>query len=251
MGRLDGKCAIVTGAAQGIGAAFAKALAGEGSRVLVTDIADVSGCVAAIREAGGQAEGLAVDVTSNADLAAMASKAEEAFGGVEILVNNAGIFANLELKPFWEIGEEEWDRMMAVNLRGMFQAAKACLPSMRGNGRGKIINISSGTVFYGPPGFMHYVASKAAVIGMTRSMGRELGGLNVTVNAIAPGLTESEGVKANPQFDPARAPTIASRSIQRDMAPGDLIGALLFLASPDSDFITGQTINVDGGKIMC
>ena len=249
MGRLDGKCAIVTGAAQGIGATFAKALADEGARVLVTDLADTSDCVAAITGAGGAASGMKVDVTASEDLAAMVAHAEETYGPVEIVVNNAGIFANLKLRPFWEIPDEEWDAVMRVNTRGIFQVMKACLPSMQKNGRGKVINIASGTFFYGPPGFAHYVASKGAVIGMTRSMGRELGGQNITVNAIAPGLTESEGVQANADFEKARAPTLAGRSIQRDMVPADLIGALLFLASPDSDFITGQTINVDGGKI--
>jgi len=249
MGRLDGKCAIVTGAAQGIGATFAKALAEEGAQVVVSDVTDTSECVDAITKAGGKAIGMKVDVTSNEDLAAMVEQAEKTFGPVEIVVNNAGIFANLKLRPFWEIPDEEWDTVMRVNTRGIFQVVKACLPSMQKNGRGKVINIASGTFFYGPPGFAHYVASKGAVIGMTRSMGRELGGQNITVNAIAPGLTESEGVQANADFDKARAPTLAGRSIQRDMVPEDMVGALLFLAASDSDFITGQTMNIDGGKI--
>jgi len=249
VGRLDGKCTIVTGSAQGIGAVLAKALASEGARVVVTDLADTSACVIAIKEAGGEAIGLTSDVTSPEDLASMVGAAEAAFGPIEIIVNNAGIFASLALKPFWEIPDEEWDAVMRVNTRGPFQVLKACLPSLQKNGRGKVVNIASGTFFYGPPGFAHYVASKGAVIGMTRSMGRELGGQNITVNAIAPGLTESEGVQANADFDKARAPTLAGRSIQRDMVPDDLIGAVLFLVTPDSDFITGQTINVDGGKI--
>lgn len=249
MKRLQDKTAVVTGSAQGIGATFAQALAAEGANVIVTDLADTADCVAKIKDQGGKALGMTVDVTSNEDLGNMVAAAEDAFGPIEILVNNAGIFATLNLRPFWEIDEEEWDAVMRVNTRGIFQAVKACLPSMKKGGRGKVINISSGTFFYGPPGFAHYVASKGAVIGMTRSMGRELGGQNITVNAIAPGLTESEGVKANDDFDKARGPTLAGRSIQRDMVPADLIGALLFLSSPDSDFITGQTINVDGGKI--
>ena len=248
MGRLDGKCAIVTGAARGIGAAFSTALAVEGARVLVTDVHDTDSCVARIRAGAGTAEGLKVDVTSNEDLAAMVEKAESAFGPVEILVNNAGIFSGLQVKPFWEIGEDEWDLMMRVNARGVFQATKACLPSMRRNGRGKIVNISSGTFFQGPPGFLHYVASKGAVIAMTRSMARELGNAGICVNSIAPGFTESDGVKANTGMNAVRSAARAGRAIARDMMPADLVGAMLFLASPDSDFITGQTINVDGGK---
>ena len=250
MGRLEGKCAVVTGAAQGIGAVFARALAAEGAGVLVSDLTDTSACVAAIEGAGGAARGMRADVTDTGDLDAMAAAAEEAFGPIEIVVNNASIFANLSLKPFWDIPDEEWDAVMRVNTRGVFQVIRACLPSMRRNGRGKVVNIASGTFFQGSPGFAHYVASKGAVIGMTRSIGRELGGQNITVNAIAPGLTQSEGVMANQDFDKARAPALAGRAIQRDMLPDDLIGALLFLTTPDSDFLTGQTINVDGGKIM-
>ena len=133
-------------------------------------------------------------------------------------------------------------------LKGEMFHAKAMLPSMRKAGRGKIVNISSGTFFYGPPGFLHYVASKGAVIGMTRSMARELGDAGITVNSIAPGFTESDGVKANKALHAVRAPTLAGRAIKRDMHPNDLIGALLFFVSSDSDFVTGQTVNVDGGK---
>ena len=248
LGRLDDKCAIVTGAAQGIGAEFAAALAAEGARVLVTDVRDTDSCVAGIRARAGTAEGLRVDVTSNADLAAMVDKAESAFGPVEVLVNNAGIFSGLDVKPFWEIGEDEWDFMMRVNTRGVFQATKACLPSMRKNGRGKVVNVSSGTFFQGPPGFLHYVASKGAVIAMTRSMARELGSAGICVNSIAPGFTESDGVMANTGMNAVRGAARAGRAIARDMMPSDLVGAMLFLASPDSDFVTGQTINVDGGK---
>lgn len=249
MGRLDDKTAIVTGAAQGIGAVLAAALAQAGARVLVTDVVDTTACVQAIRKAGGTAEGLHVDVTARADVEAMVEHCEAAFGPVEILVNNAGIFASLELKPFWEIADAEWEAVMAVNVGGVFRATRACRPSMLRNGRGKIINISSGTFFYGPAGFAHYVASKGGVIGLTRAMGRELGDQNITVNSIAPGFTESDGVKANRSLHAARAPTLAGRSIKRDMVPTDLVGALIFLASEESDFITGQTLNIDGGKI--
>lgn len=250
MSRLQGRVAIVTGAAQGIGAAYAKALAREGAKTVVTDIADPQACVDAINADGYQAIGMNVDVCNNDDLARMVREIEAAFGPIEILVNNAGLFSGLELKPFWEIADEEWDAVMRVNVRGLFQTSRAVLPSMLRNGRGKIVNISSATFFLGPPGFLHYVASKSAVIGMTRSMARELGEKKITVNAIAPGFTESEGVQANRAMHAMRAPNRTQRAIGRDMTPDDLLGALIYLASPDSDFVTGQTINVDGGKMM-
>jgi len=250
MGRLQGKVAIITGAGQGIGAAYAKALAGEGAKVVVTDIGDTSECVDAINAQGHQAIGMKVDVTSNDDLARMVRETEAAYGPVEILVNNAAMFANLKLRPFWDIPDEEWDQVMKVNVRGMFQAVKAAMPSMERNGRGKIVNISSSTFFLGPPGFLHYVASKAAVIGLTRSMARELGPKNIFANALAPGFTQSDGVQANPVMDAFSAPNRAQRVIQRDMLPADLTGTMIYLTSSDSDFMTGQTINVDGGKMM-
>ena len=245
---LKGKVAVVTGAAQGIGATFATALAAQGARVVVTDVADTARAVAAIQGSGGAALGVQMDVTSNDSIGAMVAAAEKAFGPIEILVNNAGLLAALKLKPYSEIGEEEWDRVMTVNVRGMFQCVKGIVPSMKKAGRGKIVNISSGTFFYGPPGMLHYVASKGAVVGLTRSLARELGDLKITVNALAPGLTESEGVKSHAQLGAARAPTIAARALKRDMLPEDLVGAMLFLSSSASDFMTGQLVNVDGGR---
>ena len=245
---LKGKVAVVTGAAQGLGATFAAALAAQGTKVVVTDVADTAKAVAAIKSAGGVALGVQMDVTSNDSISAMVNASEKAFGPIEILVNNAGLFAALKLKPYSEIGEEEWDRVMTVNVRGMFQCVKGIVPSMRKAGRGKIVNLSSGTFFYGPPMMLHYVASKGAVVGLTRSLARELGDLKITVNAIAPGLTESEGVKSHAQMGAAKAPTIASRALKREMVPEDLVGAMLFLSSSASDFMTGQLVNVDGGR---
>ncbi len=249
MGRLDGKTAVITGAGRGIGSVMAKHMASEGANVVVTDVLDTADTVAAIKDAGGSAIGMHVDVTSDESLAAMVETTMSEFGALDILVNNAGIFAALQPKPFFEIDNDEFDKIMTVNARGVHQATKSVVPTMLKAGGGKICNIASGTVYYGPPGLSHYTASKAAVIGLTRGIGRELGDKNIQVNAIAPGLTESDSIAGHTGFDPARAPTVQSRSIKRDMVPEDLLGSLMFLITPDSDFLTGQTINVDGGKV--
>ena len=248
MSRLDGKVAVVTGAAQGIGETYAKALAAAGARVVVSDIADPSRAVEEIKSAGGEAIGNIADITDDGALAGLVEAAEAAFGPIEILVNNAALFAELRLTPIMQMSNEEWDRVMRINVRGTFQTTKAVVPSMLRNGRGKIVNISSGTFYYGGPGLAHYVCSKGAIIAFTRSASREFGDKNILVNCIAPGLTESEGVRNHPDLHVARAPTVQTRAIKRDMVPEDLIGMLLFLASEDSDFVTGQTFNVDGGK---
>lgn len=249
MGRLEGKAAVITGAAQGIGALLAKAMADEGAKVLVTDVQDTTAAVKAITDAGGTAQGMKVDVTSNDDLAAMVETAKTDLGGLDIMVNNAAIFATINPRSFLEIDDDEFDTIMRVNTRSVHQVMRAIVPTMIQAGSGKVVNIASGTFYYGPPGLSHYTASKAAVIALTRCHGRELGDKNIQVNAIAPGLTESEGVRANDGFDMARGPTIATRSIKREMLPEDLLGTLIYLASSDSDFVTGQTLNVDGGKI--
>ena len=250
MGRLDGKTAVITGSGRGIGAVMAVHMAKEGANVVVNDVLDTATTVAAVKAVGGKAIGMHVDVTSDADLAAMVEATEKEFGALDILVNNASIFAALQPKPFMQIDNDEFDKVMTVNARGVHQATKAVVPAMLRAGGGKIINIASGTFYYGPPGLSHYTASKGAVIALTRGFGRELGDKNIQINAIAPGLTESEAMLGHTGFDPARAPTVASRSIKRDMLPEDLLGTLLYLATPDSDFVTGQTLNVDGGNWM-
>ena len=249
MDRLKGKVALVTGAAQGIGAAYASGLASEGARVVVCDLADPSAVVNEINSAGGQAMGVVADVTDDESLINLVAQVEESFGPIEILVNNAAIFASIQFKPFTALSNEEWDTVMRVNARGPFQTTKAVLPSMKKNGRGKIINIASGTFLRGAPMFCHYVASKGAVVGQTRALARELGPSNVHINCIMVGLTESEGVAASKQYDMARSATQSMRVIQRDMVPEDLLGTIYFLASEDSDFISGQCVNVDGGAL--
>ena len=249
MSRLAGKTVVITGAGRGIGAVMAKRMAQEGANVVVTDVLDTKGTVEAITESGGSAIGISVDVTSDDNLAAMVEATEKAFGSLDILVNNASIFAALQPKPFMQIDNDEFDKVMTVNARGVHQATRAVVPAMLRAGGGKIVNIASGTFYYGAPGLSHYTASKGAVIALTRCHGRELGDKNIQVNAIAPGLTESEALQGNTGFDPARAPTIQSRSIKREMLPEDLLGTLMYLITLDSNFVTGQTLNVDGGKV--
>jgi NAD(P)-dependent dehydrogenase (short-subunit alcohol dehydrogenase family) len=250
--RLKDKVAIVTGAAQGIGAAYARALASEGAMVCACDIVDPKPLVQELTSAGRRVIGSVVDILDPAALARTVDATIKAFGGVHILVNNAAVFGQLTFKPFFEISAEEWDKVMAVNVRGTVECVKAVLPHMRVQKYGKIINVSSGTFYRGSPLLTHYVASKGAVIAVTRCMARELGELNICVNCIAPGFTMSAAVRANPIYDNAAitAMTIGARALKREETPDDLVGTVVYLASPDSDFVTGQTIVVDGGSTM-
>ena len=247
MGRLDSKVAIVTGGARNIGAVYARALAAEGARVVVADVLDGADTARAIRDGGGQAVSVEVDVSREDDTLRMTETAMDAFGRIDVLVNNAAIYLSINRRPFYEISAEEWDRVTAVNIKGVFLCAKAVFPHMRDQGGGKIINISSNTIMAGTPDFLHYIASKSALVGMTRSMARELGTHGINVNAIAPGLVEHEGQTVPGEISASR---VRARSIQRRQTPEDLTGALLYLASPDSDFVTGQTLVVDGGDLL-
>jgi NAD(P)-dependent dehydrogenase (short-subunit alcohol dehydrogenase family) len=249
MGRLDDRSIIVTGAAQGIGATYAKALAAEGARVTLCDLTDPRTVADEIRAAGGQAISMVTDVTSPAAVAAMVKATLDAYGAVHSLVNNAAMFGSLKLQPFMDIESDEWDKVMAVNTRGVFECVKAVVPAMRRQKYGKIINIASGTLFKGTPHLLHYVASKGAVVAMTRVMARELGPDNILVNCIAPGLTLSPAVQATYSRADIDA-NKASRALKREEEPEDIIGALIFFASGESDFITGQTLLVDGGSVM-
>lgn len=180
----------------------------------------------------------------------MARDALDRYGRIDVLLNNAGLYTSIKKRPFFEIPPEEWDQVMAVNLKGIFLCSQAVYPAMRRQGKGKIINISSGTIFNGTPFFLHYVTSKAGVIGLTRALARELGPDGIAVNAITPGLTVS-GPEQAAAIAPAQlADRRARKSFQRDQSPEDIVGAVVFLASADSDFITGQTVNVDGGQNM-
>ncbi len=250
-GRLQGRVAIVTGAAQGIGAHYAQALAAQGAAVCVSDLLDAAATAAAITGAGGQALALRTDVTDAAAVRDMVAATVERFGAVDILINNAALFGNLALKRFEDIDSAEWDKVMAVNVRGVFECVKAVAPAMRRRKYGKIINIASGTVFKGTPMMLHYVTSKGAIVAMTRCLARELGDDGIRVNTLAPGLTMSDNVLANPAWKGAVVQNnIASRAIKREATPDDLLGTLIYLCSADSDFVTGQVIVVDGGSVM-
>lgn len=251
MGKLDGRVAIVTGAAQGIGAEFARGLAAEGARLVISDLASGATVVDEIKQAGGDAIDVPTDVSTKEGCENMVAKAVETFGRLDILVNNAAIFTAVDRKNFDDIPVEEWDAVMGVNVRGVWLGCCAAVPEMRKNGYGKIISISTGRVFKGTPYFLHYDASKAAVIGITRSLAREVGDSNICVNAIAPGSTMSENVVARTNWKGGNADvTMQTRAIKRHEQPEDLVGACVFLASTESDFVTGQTLVVDGGSAM-
>ena len=249
-GKLSGRVAIVTGAAQGIGAEYARTLAAAGAAVVLADLLDASPVAQAIVAAGGKAQAVSADVTDPASVRHMVAEAVGQFGGLDILVNNAALFATLQTKPFEQIDSAEWDKVMAVNVRGIFECVKAATPEMRKRKYGKIVNIASGTVFKGAPLLLHYVTSKGAVVAMTRCLARELGDDGIRVNTLAPGLVMSEGVRANASKAAAIKNNVASRAIKRDAAPEDMCGTLLYLCSPESDFVTGQVIVVDGGSVM-
>ena len=245
--RLAGRVAIVTGGARHIGAAYCRRLAEEGASVVIADILDGAAVAAEIKAKGGKAMALTIDVSKEDDTSRMAAEAVKAFGRIDILVNNAAIFINIQRHPFYEISAEEWDRVSAVNIKGPFLCAKAVFPQMKEQRSGKIINISSSTAYWGTPNFLHYVASKAALIGMTRSLAREVGDYGICVNAIAPGLVEHEGQNAPKALTELQ---LKARSIKRLQTPEDLMGTLVFLSSSDSDFMAGQAIVVDGGSIF-
>ncbi len=246
---LNGKKILVTGAATGIGRAIALELGRQGASVAVADLQVPRETVDALASEGAKAHGLAANVSSPDQVKEMVSSSIEALGGLDGLVNNAGIYSTLIPRPFEEIDLEEWRRVFEVNVFGLMSCCQAVAPHMRKNGGGRIVNIISGTPFKGIPFMLHYVASKGAVLGITRSLARELGPSNILVNGVAPGFTLSEGVMGNEvQLEKLREVSRNARSLGRDQLPQDVTGAVAFLQSDGAAFITGQTLLVDGGS---
>lgn len=248
---LSGRVVIVTGGGSGIGRHYSEALAAVGARLAIADIDEEGGqrTAALIAEQGGQAVAVRTDIAEEADAQRMAEVALEKFGRIDALINNASLMSTLARRPWHEIPLDEWDRVMAVNLRGMFCCCRAVFPQMRAQRSGRIVNISSGRVWEGTPNRLHYTTSKAGVIGFTRALARELGEFNISVNAVTPGLTLSDTQVATTAAGYASG-QVEQRAFKRPQLPADLVGTVMFLVSDASAFITGQTINVDGGKMM-
>ncbi|PYN43405.1 MAG: dehydrogenase [Candidatus Rokuibacteriota bacterium] len=244
--RLKDKVVIVTGGARGIGRAYCLGLATEGARVVVADIVDPKPTVKELETRGGQALGVECDVSREEDTLRLATETLARWGRIDVLVNNAALYGALKRRPFMEIPVEEWDRVMAINLRGLFLCSRAVFPAMKTQGKGKIVTIASGTFFKGVPNYIHYTTSKGGVVGFTRSLARELGEFGIRVNAIAPGFTLSGENEKNMPPEGKDA-NVRMRMLKRAEVPEDIVGTLIFLASDDSDFITGQTVVVDGG----
>jgi NAD(P)-dependent dehydrogenase (short-subunit alcohol dehydrogenase family) len=252
MARLDGRSAIVTGGAKGIGRHYSQALAAQGARVMIADIADGTALAAdiAARHGHNAVASATFDVSEEEAVRRVIAQTLERFGKIDILVNNAALFAPLPPVACTDIDVALWDRVMAVNVRGPFLMVKHVVPHMAAQGYGKIINIGSGTAYKGLASMLHYVTSKGAITAFTRALSRELGDQGIRVNTLAPGLVMSDTILENrAHIEQARDRVVQSRALRRDEMPEDLLGALVFLASAESDFITGQTIAVDGGSI--
>jgi len=242
---LDGKVAIVTGGAQGIGRAIADALAADGARIVIADLQGAEHAAADFLDGVG----LTVDVASEDDVARMAAETVERCRAIDILVNNAGLYASLAMRPFEQIPVQEWRQVMDVNVLSMFLTCRAVVPHMRAQGGGRIVNISSGTPFRGVPFLLHYVTSKGAIVALTRALAKELGGDEILVNCVAPGFTMSDGVREHPEvIEALQDISVSARTLKRDQVPADVVGAVAFLCGPGATFITGQTMVIDGGQ---
>jgi 3-oxoacyl-[acyl-carrier protein] reductase len=242
--RFKDQSVIITGGGGKIAKAYAMAFAKEGAKLSLPDIARADSLVKAIRDAGGTAISMACDVSNEQSVSSMVEETVREFGAVDILINNAAYFMTVWKGPFWEMTVEEFDKAMAVNVRGSWLCAKAVVPHMQKQKRGKIVNISSNVALTGNPNYIHYVTSKGAIIAMTRAMARELGDWNICVNTVSPGFVVTEGRQVDPEYEKIRA---QQRSLKRTQVEEDLVGTVLYLSSSESDFMTGQLLNVDGG----
>jgi len=242
--RFKDKSVIITGGGGKIAKAYAMAFAKEGAKLSLPDIASADPMVKAIKDMGGSTISMACDVSNEHSVKAMVEETVKQFGTVDVLINNAAYFMTVWKGPFWEMSVEEFDKAMAVNVRGSWLCAKAVVPHMQKQKQGKIINISSNVALTGNPNYIHYVTSKGALIAMTRAMARELGDWNICVNTVSPGFVVTEGRQVDPEYEKIRA---QQRSIKRSQVENDLVGTVLFLSSAESDFMTGQLLNVDGG----
>ena len=242
--RFKDKSVIITGGGGKIAKAYAMAFAKEGAKLSLPDIASADPMVKAIKDMGGSTISMACDVSNEHSVKAMVEETVKQFGTVDVLINNAAYFMTVWKGPFWEMSVEEFDKAMAVNVRGSWLCAKAVVPHMQKQKQGKIINISSNVALTGNPNYIHYVTSKGALIAMTRAMARELGDWNICVNTVSPGFVVTEGRQVDPEYEKIRA---QQRSIKRSQVEDDLVGTVLFLSSNESDFMTGQLLNVDGG----
>ena len=248
--RLTDKVAVITGGAKGIGFAYSQRFVAEGARVVIADIADPLDAAEKLASAD-RVLGVPTDVSDVWSVRAMVDETRRRFGRIDILVNNAAVFASLKPQRFDNISETEWDRVMAVNVKGMWNCVRAVVPAMRTQGGGRIVNIASAIVAKGTAFLLHYVTSKGAVIAMTRALARELGPEGITVNAVAPGLILSDTVQENPDITNFQsAAVMQARALSRDAFPEDVEGAVVFLASDDSAFMSGQTLIVDGGSVF-
>jgi 3-oxoacyl-[acyl-carrier protein] reductase len=250
---LNGRSVVITGGGKGIGKVYAEAFGRAGARVVAADI-DGKGAeevARAIGAAGGTALAVTTDIANPQSVEAMVQRALERFGTIDVLINNASLMSTLARRSWVDIPLEEWDQVMLVNLRGMYLCCRAVFPTMRAQRRGKIVNISSSRIWDGTPNRLHYTTSKAGVIGFTRSLAREVGEFGITVNAVTPGRTLSDSQLASSAPEYLRSNSyLEQRAIMRDQYPEDLVGTVMFLSTAASDFMTGQTINVDGGKAM-
>jgi len=250
--RIDGKVIVITGAARGIGQEYARSLAAAGARIVVCDVKDCGATIELVKQTGGQVTAVTVDVADMASVTRMAQTALNEFGRIDGLVNNAALYGGLRGGRFDALSEEEWDAAMAVNVKGIWHCCKAVVPIMRRTGGGSIVNIASLAATYGTPFALHYTTSKAAVIGLTRGLARELGRDGIRVNAVAPSAVATEGTREffGDKYERILEVVKAGQCIARSLAASDLTGTIIWLLTDASAFVTGQTINVDGGTVL-